>query len=139
MRFVAIEAEARKLATVYAEVPQDVYELVGLDPLHVDHGVVYRSDLTGIGVAIVVFEHGLFAPPEKTFYFSIGRQMFAGNAILYAFDGAGETIDMPERLPPVMFYKSFREVERAIERGDIDRPATFVNGAPMWSWPNISH
>jgi hypothetical protein len=136
MRFVLIDAEHRTVRLVEAETPQHVYELVGLDALHVDHGVVARSNELGLGVAIVVFEHGLFMPPAATFYFSISRQMYAGNAVLYAFDAAGQTISMPATPPPVTFYRSHREVEAAIARGEIDRPQTTFNGAPIWAWPS---
>ncbi|HEY2242729.1 MAG TPA: hypothetical protein VGH47_00725 [Xanthobacteraceae bacterium] len=135
MRFLVVDAEHRTVRLVEADDPQHVYELAGLDALHVDHAIVARSNELGLGIGIAVFEHGLFAPPAATFYFSIGRQMYAGNAVLYAFDAAGETISMPRSPPPVMFYRSYREVEAAIARDEIDRPQTMMNGAAIWAWP----
>jgi hypothetical protein len=138
MRFVLVDAEQRTVRLVEADDPQQIYPLVGLDALHVDHATVARSAELGLGIAIAVFEHGLFMPPAATFYFSIGRTMYAGNAVLYAFDEAGETINMPRTPPPVMFYRSHREVEAAIARGEIDRPQSMINGAPIWAWPNCT-
>jgi hypothetical protein len=55
--------------------------------------------------------------------------------VLYAFDPAGETINL-ELPPPVMFYKSHVEVEAAIQRGEIRRPEQSVNGVVFWQWPD---
>ena len=135
MRFVVIDARLRIVVPIAAN-SGEIYELAGLDTFHVDHAVVARSPETGIGIAIAVHEHGLFQPPADCFYFSVGRKMYAGNAVLYAFDGAGRTIDMPAQPPPVMFYRSHRELEAAIERGEIDRPQTLINNIVVWRWPD---
>ena len=55
--------------------------------------------------------------------------------MLYAYNEAGETIDMPMDPPPVMFFKSHREVEAAIQRGEVRRPETAINDQVIWRWP----
>jgi hypothetical protein len=38
--------------------------------------------------------------------------------------------------PEVMFYRSHVEVEAAIQRGELARPETRINGKLIWSWPS---
>jgi hypothetical protein len=106
---------------------------VGLDPRQVDHGVVWR-DLRSGGVSIVVYEFGLFVNQDRQRYFAINNQLFAGTAVLYGFDAAGETVDLRE-LPPVYFFGNAGEVERAIARRQINRPVLAVNDEVLWRWP----
>ena len=63
-----------------------------------------------IGIAIVVDQFSLFVPPEDQRYFLIGRQLYAGNAILYGYNEEGETVDLP--LMPVVIF-----ITRAGHRG----------------------
>lgn len=132
MKFCLIDAGERTVKVADAKTPQEAYVMVGLKPLEIDHGTIFR-DTNGCGVCIVVYEYGLMAPPNEMHFFSVGRQLYAGNAVLYAFDEHGETIDLSEP-PPVMFYRSCHEAEQAIRRGEIIRPQTAVNGEVMWEW-----
>jgi len=68
-------------------------------------------------------------------YFSILRKLYGGNAVIYAEDRNGTLVTVPEP-PPVMFYRSKVEVEAAIQRGELERPKTTINGELVWSWPN---
>ena len=85
------------------------------------------------GIGIVVGQFGLYEDPKYQHYFSIGYHLYAGNAVLYAFDAAGETIDMMVT-PPVMFYRNADVVEDAIENGEIERPEVKVNNDVVWQW-----
>jgi len=102
---------------------------VGLQQGHIDFGHLTEH------VHIAVWEYGLFAPTYAIEYFSVVGMLFAGNAVIYASDNAGATIDLP-MLPPVMFFKDVEAVEYAIARGEVLRPQTAVNGAVLWRWPD---
>lgn len=130
MRFVAIDPAQKTVDLIDAKTLTDTYSKVGLDPFQVDHGIIAR------GIAIVVYEKGMKADPNTVDFFSIGGHLFAGTAVLYAFDdNSRETINLNSK-PPVMFYRSAREVEQAIARGEIYRPEIRVNGVVEWSWPH---
>jgi hypothetical protein len=133
MKYCIVDPVAFTVKTVECGTAHQAYKMAGLDPMRVDHGTVFVAD-DGSGIAIVVFEFGLFVPPEEGHYFSIGERLYVGGAVLYAYDGQGETIDIPQ-VPPVMFYKSHAEVERAIHRGEIIRPVMAVNNKVIWQWP----
>jgi hypothetical protein len=132
MHYGLINAAERTAVLHDADRIQDCYSLIGLDALQLDHGVVVRRpDSSGIG--IFVYEYGLMQDPAQTNYFSIGRGLYAGNAVIYAFDANGESVEL-KIMPPIMFYRSFKEVEQAIQRGEINRPFTAVNEAITWAW-----
>jgi hypothetical protein len=102
----------------------------GLTPGQVNYDIILPM------LGIVVYEWALFQG-EKIRYFSIGKQLFAGPAVLYHVDKDGGIInlDMGD-LPPVMFYGSFDEVEKVIEDGYITRPAIIYGDQILWRWPD---
>jgi hypothetical protein len=104
----------------------------GLTPMEVDHGVLSRS-INGDGIGLFVAEFGLGVPPDRQKYFAVRHSLFAGNAVLYAFNEGGETIDMT-RMPPIVWLDG-DEVEAAIQQGAIVRPQLAVNGEVFWRWP----
>jgi hypothetical protein len=106
----------------------DALSAVGLRSSGSDHGNV--SDV----LAIVVHETSLFRR-DRIKYFSIYGQLFAGNAVLYAFAPSGETVDV-KQLPPVMFYRDMAEVERAIDVGAVKRPQMAYGDVVYWRWPD---
>jgi hypothetical protein len=85
---------------------------------------------------LTVAEFGMFEPPDKQNYFSIGTRLFAGNAALYGFDARGETVNFALISLPVRFYESHCEVEAAIVAGAIERPCMRVNDTVFWQWPS---
>lgn len=93
--------------------------------------MIARDPETGYGVSVVVYEYGLFVPPDQQRYFAINNKLYAGKALLYAFDNQGETIDL-KRPPDVVFFGSVRAIEMAIEAGQIERPASQTLN---WQWP----
>jgi hypothetical protein len=104
--------------------------------LKVEHGVVVPPDYRHhpIGVAIIVDEFSLFKLPTEQRYFSIGHKLYAGNAILYGYDSAGETRDLPHMLVPM--FMTLLGIEDAIASGQIERPSMSVNGEQIWQWPD---
>lgn len=133
MRFVVIDPYKAAVDFVEAQELTDVYPVAGIQRGEVDFGTIYRDRTGPYTVAIVVYEFGLKKPPSAGKYFSIGRSLYEGGAVLFAADEMGDTISM-EHKPPVVFYRSFLEVEQAIARGDIIRPITAVNDEVLWQW-----
>jgi hypothetical protein len=120
--------------TVQAIIPLDCRNLAmaeieaGLKHSEVDHGQINRQ------LGIVVYEYGLFVPHEKQRYFAIGARLYAGNAVVYAFDETGETVDFDgDGLNPA-WLSDGAAVERAISAGICNRPQMSVDGV-FWRWP----
>lgn len=134
MKYSVVDPKARSVITVDAETYQEACMAANLEPGAMDHGVLFRDE-DGNGMGIWVYEYSLMVPPAEGYYFSIGPALYCGNAVIYGFDGMGETIDI-DKPPPIMFYKSHMEVEAAIQRQEIIRPHTSVNGEVFWEWPN---
>lgn len=77
---------------------------------------------------------------DKGEYFRLGQNLYAGNAIVFAYDEAGETIDVPERVCSGLIDHFERlptrlDVENAIFIGKVNRPVVTVNGEEVWRWP----
>lgn len=134
MKYVTIDPKTRKIETVEAESLHDAERTIGLDPGQTDHGSLGRD--SGGGIGYVVFEYGLYVPSAEQSYFGIAGRLIAGAAVLYGFDEAGESVDlMKSTIPDVRFYLGINDVEAAIERGEIARPALTINGSAIWEWP----
>lgn len=137
MKFAIIEPADIRWAIVDAENLTDLYEPLGLSILKVDHGVVAPPDdrhRRSVGVSIVVDEFSLFKRPTEQRYFAIGNRLYAGNAVLYGYDIAGETRDLP--LMPAPVFMTLAGIEMAIASGQIERPSMSVNGEQIWTWPD---
>jgi hypothetical protein len=126
MKFVIVDTVNLKTQMVDSTYDEACAQ-AGLSRLEVDHGALAR------GINIVVFEFGLMQLPSGQRYFQIGDKLFAGNAVLYGSDSRGETISMP-CIPAVIFFSNADEVERAICKGQVRRPATYVNKQLIWEW-----
>lgn len=107
----------------------EALEKVDLAPGQVDFGNVTRH------LNIVVYEFGLYSEKVQH-YFSIFKQLYVGNAVLFASDDVGNTVDITSD-PPVMFYRDTLMVEEAIKRGAINRPQVSVNGNVIWQWRGV--
>lgn len=109
----------------------------GLDPLKTDHGVIRRYEDCGLG--ITVYEFGLFDPASEL-WTCCGR-LWAGPAVIYQFDPAGETIDFDVlRFANPTVDLGIVPVNREIALtliadGHIARPQHAVNGEVTWQWP----
>lgn len=133
MKFVLIEPAKPKVEIIDAAEMAKACARAGLESTKVDHGVVSRTKQRGI--SIVVYEFGLFVPVQKQYYFAIGKHLYAGNAILYAFNYEGATIDFLPPIPMLAFFENALAVEDAIHRHTVDRPQMLLNGELIWSWP----
>lgn len=125
MRYVVVIPKRLEVNVVEAD---DIYMLYKqLDLEDVDHGIIFK------GIAIVVGEHSLFEGQlQGRGFFSIGRHVFCGNAVMYAYDYAGEMIDMPLQPPPVVFYSSVENVKRAVQLDLITEPTIRINDEVTW-------
>jgi hypothetical protein len=134
MRYAIINAEKETIEYVELDNIDKAKELAGLDPMGVDHGTITH------GLGIVVYEFGLLEPAEH--YFTFNGQLYAGNAVLYAYDEHGETVDVKGtnelylELKPPKFWHGVPAVEAALEAGQATRPYTAVNGEILQLWRN---
>ena len=144
MKFVIIEPAFELARTFHTDdILEGAEREAGLEPGHVDHGTLRRCGKGGPGLCYVVYDYGLMDDTVQH-WLSIGQLLIAGNAVFYSFDDEGETVDVDWReVPPVKYYHSKDEVEAAIARGDITRPATRIGtsdkGIPdqmetIWEW-----
>jgi hypothetical protein len=126
MRFLHIDPAAHRITPVEASDPHQA--VPKLSALNVDHGVVAP------GIGIIVFEYGLLEGDGP--YFVLGGQLYSGDAILYGFDKAGETVDIPKRLslPLPIWLDTKADVELAIASGVVRRPQASINGVLTWQW-----
>jgi hypothetical protein len=130
--FVTVNPFTRKVEAVNVDHLHDAQALVGLG--NVDHGILVRNYNFALGY--VVDEFGLFKPVSEQKYFGLCGQLIAGPSVLYAFDDAGETVNLRRsEIPDVRFYLGVNDVEAAIDRGEIERPFMAVNGVELWHWP----
>jgi hypothetical protein len=128
MKFCIINPTELTAKMVDVEDFHAALKVAGLKQGQIDFGALSRY------LHIAVYEFGLYLPLDQQKYFSLGRNLYIGNAVFFGSDDHGETINLP-RLPPVMFYRDADAVERAIQRDEIDRPIVSVNGAVLWQWP----
>jgi len=128
MRFVTIDPAQNMVEEIEAGAFEFALEMAGLKRGEIDHGIVAP------GVAIAVYQFSLYVPPAETHYFSIRDQLFAGKALLYGFNSAGDTIDL-QAYPVPIFFASSQDVEFAIANGIVRRPRMTVNGQEVWRWP----
>jgi hypothetical protein len=125
MKYAVLNAKDELVTTADVDDINDAKRIAGLEPIGVDHGTISR------GMGIVVYEYGLMEPHDH--YMIINRQLYAGNAVIYSYDTAGETVDVGE-LPDVKFLHGVMAVEQAIKAGEAIRPYVAVNGAKLAIW-----
>ena len=132
MKYATINAKTEEIKVVNVDDINEAKVMAGLEPLGTDHGTVAR------GIGITVYEFGLLEPTED--YMIIGRQLFAGNAVLYAYSPYdGETINFVEATIPTLnikFLHGIEAVEEAIVNGLVVRPYVAFNGEVMQLWRN---
>lgn len=135
MRFALIDPFIRQVRPLEASNVQTAMVEAELKPGEVDFGSLGRQ------YGIVVYEFGLFAPPEETAYFCFPRELgfaprlYAGKAVVFQLDGGGETVSLTE-MPEVVFLRTPEEVETAILGDLVARPVLSTNGVTHWQWPS---
>jgi len=131
MRVAIVEPKAHLISFVDVETINEAQRLAGLKA--VDHGVA--AD----GVGIIAGEYSMYVDPDQQDYFTFGGPLYAGNAVLYAYDKTGATIDVsPEIKIAPLWLHGRKEVEAAIAQGLVARPELTVNKRPVWRWPDPS-
>ena len=104
----------------------------GIPPRECDHGKVTHD------LAICVYEYGLIEPKPGQAYFALLGALYAGGAVLYAIDrDTGATLDFepdPLLMGTLVFFADAQEAEAAIQRREVERPRTTVNGVVCWEW-----
>ena len=132
MRYAVVVVQNENIYLTDRHTIDDAKKLAGLEPLGVDHGTVK----TGLG--IILYEFGLLEP--MTHYFILNRTLYAGNAILYAFNEEGETVPVPRSVLAfeIKFLHGVNAAEAALKKGEADRPYTSINGVKISEWHNGS-
>ena len=128
MRYITIDPAKHVVKVIDTDDYMFALETAGLEGVNVDHGTIEH------GIAIVVHGFSLFEPPERQHYFAIGDRLYAGRALLYAYDESGETVNLL-RVPDVTFFTNAKAVENAIEAATVQRPQMKLNDEVIWSWP----
>jgi hypothetical protein len=135
MQFLAIKPREQRVEIVVADDSNAALQGIGLQQGKVDHGVIWHDESGGLG--IIVDEFGLFTPASEQVYFAIGGRLYAGPALIYAFDEAGITVDFQYGNPPfaLAWFENALDVEREIAVGGIERPEMRLDGELVWQWP----
>jgi hypothetical protein len=129
MRYAIINPKKQTLRAIDAssfEVALDAAELADVGR---DHSMVTRQ------IGIVVYEYALYVPPAEQHYFALNGKLYGGNALLYACNETGETIDLTI-CPEPTFFKSADDVEAAIYMGKVERPIVALDDRIVWKWPD---
>jgi hypothetical protein len=133
MRYLLIEPHTESILTLERASFPEALASAGLKPGAIDFGQATSRH------GFVVFEHGLFMPPENMHYAILCGRLVAGNVLVFGVGEQGETVDV-EPLPPhaVDFLHGPDEVELAILLGRTHRPVMTVHGEVIWTWPGPS-
>lgn len=117
---------------------RDALKSAGLESGSIDFGSIGHNH--ELSFSIMVYEFGLMRPKQKT-YFRLGRQLFSGNAVIFATNLEGETVNFPTNIaehwkvcPEFEFLPNADAAEAKIKSGRLDRPQSSVNGQVVWSW-----
>jgi hypothetical protein len=137
MRFLLIEPQAERCTTIERPDFAAALASAGLKAGEIDFGQATKHH------GFVVYEHGLFQPPDGMHYAILCGRLVAGNVLVFGVGDEGVTVDV-EPLPPfgsfpaVQFLHGSHEVELAIMLGYCARPAMTVNNEVIWQWPGPS-
>lgn len=126
MKFVTINPEKREIGFVEANEVHEALPQIGLKSGNVDFGSLSPT------TAIVVYEWGL--AKQGFHYFAINGRLYAGNALIFQADEAGETVNFTEPVPHIEWLGNAYDVEAAIQAGKVNRPYNAVNGKVYWQW-----
>lgn len=130
MKFGIVRPCTRTIEVVDVDDLRDAKIMAALEPDQTDHGTIFP------GLGYVCAEYAMFEHPMS--YFAIGRVLYPGNVVLYAYNTSGITVDFdlrPGRLP-VTWIGDETAAEAAIKLGTIDRPRAAINGEVYWRWPD---
>lgn len=153
MYFLTIRPDKCSLEVVSFPDPRDAVRHIGIDPMRTDHGTLrgYAAMLTASkeypkGLSLIVYEMGLLEKHWEHF-FGLKGELYSGSAVVYAFDGSGDTCDIPPEdvewvRDNISFFGSRLVAEAAINMGVVNRPqqsiTTFKDGKAitevMWEW-----
>lgn len=132
-QFVLIEPAERRLSLKPFADLSAALAAVGLHIGEVDFGSLMPDH------SIVVYEFGLFEPPAQQHYFALGKNLYAGNAVVFA-EVEGESGDVSKECWNLLrsnlhWFGGMQEVEKAIDQEQIIQPSIKVNGEVVWVWP----
>lgn len=141
MKSIIINPDEKTIEMVETGSFEEALKRAGLKSGEVDwSGMGHTKD--GRHITLMAYEFGLrpeWGPGQEFTYCRIGRQMYAGNLLLFAADHEGENADMKddelELLRKYMEWLPTKEAcEAAITAGRLDRPVMSINGKIVWQW-----
>lgn len=140
-KYITIDVTEKSVKLGEFKTLQMALESVGLTTGEVDwSGMGHTADKRHI--TLMAYEFGLrpdWNGGRQFKYCRIGRQMYAGNLVIFAADEMGENADMREG-ERVLLEKHIEwlddedDCEVAIAEDRMDRPQMSVNGEIMWEW-----
>ena len=134
MKFALIDPKRKLIKTLDLPTADVAKQLAGLKLGETDDAAIKLANLTP-GISIIVAEFGLYVPADQQSYFAIAGRLYAGSAVLYAFDRGGNTIDLLDTVT-VQWLPTAEHVEAAIAADIIERPHLSFNGKTYWTWPD---
>lgn len=132
-QFVLIEPAERRLSLKPFADLSAALAAVGLHTGEIDFGSLMPDH------SIVVYEFGLFEPPAQQHYFALGKNLYAGNAVVFA-EVEGKPSDVTKECWHLLrsnlrWFDSVQEIEKAIDDEEIIQPSISVDGKVVWVWP----
>ena len=137
---VTVDPAAKVVERIQVENAAHAYAPMRLNPFHLDGGILFPVEAGG-GVAFVVGMFAMYEPADAQRYFSVGPRLLAGNAVLYQFDGNGQSVDFDastfrNESFVLTWYDTAADVEAAIAAGTIQRPTMTGPEGVIWQWPD---
>ncbi len=139
-RFAIVRPRAKKIDPLICTDYKSAVIVAGLEVGALDFGTVTRLH-NGGSLSIIVYEYGLMRGDSGA-YFSLCKNLYNGNAVLFQTDLEGETVDISQATighwnlgcPELNWLGTVPEVEKAIAAGLCFRPQNSINGQVIWSW-----
>lgn len=94
----------------------------------------------GSGVVALVDDEGLKRGPGQSYWrFKKSRVMMAGIAVLFSLgdedlEALDDQVTVEQTKELIEWIGNSADAEQLIRKGIIDRPATTINGEPIWTW-----
>lgn len=136
-RFAIINPKEKSVTALEAKDYKTAVAAAGLRLGELDFGTVTQFK-DGSSLSIIVYEYGLLEGNESD-YFALNGRLYNGNAVLFAANEEGETIDLSiqhlnKGLTTLLRFKNISEIEDAIAKNKVIRPQSSFNGMVYWSW-----
>jgi len=100
MKFYTVDPTRKQFMLVDVPEIEAAMAMVGLNVLEVDSGIVFRDPDGGTSLCIFVYQYSITECPDT---FTLYGRKFYGNAVVYGADYRGESVDVPDELPEIVW------------------------------------